>query len=434
MRATRWIAFAAVVVALLAGCSDSGEDEENPGAKEGKRTGPSPSAEATPPGTQLDVPALYDTGRGWESTEEGTQLPLPRTGAVAVYWERPGEGGPDEYGFTVLDAATGEKRWSSVPVSPLESTSLPYIRATVDGKEYLALWSSGTTDDDAINRGKEVVAIDIFPADASGDGVRPVHVEVDGEGKVRDGGAGLLVQSGDDTVVAVDPATGDTTEYGVADQEPPADCPECDSSWQVKGLTDDGLLIGTSIDIDYNGFWVPGAWTAADLRPKGVAPGEPSRVQVISDDLLVVDWGQERNSEAIVWSAVDSSSGKTLATVRCEGDTTPGDHHLSANGRYLAHGGRVFDLEEGTGVCYERTDSTNAVEFQLATDEGVVYGNAIGSEGFISSEDPVQLDMRTGKIEEFDDVTIDFPFGDTAGFGLFWDEASRTMVAYPHAS
>ncbi|MFF0723620.1 hypothetical protein [Streptomyces sp. NPDC004134] len=434
MRTTRWIACVAVAGALLAGCSDSGEDEGKPGAKEGKRTGPSPSAEATPPGTQLEVPALYDTGRGWESTEEGTQMVLPRSGAVAVYWERPGESGPDEYGFTVLDAATGEKRWSSVPVSPLGNTDLPVIRMTVDGKEYLAAWSSGTTDADAVNRGKEVVAIDIFPADASGDGVKPVHVEVAGAGKVRNGGAGLLVSDDGDTVVAVDPATGETTEYGVDDQEPPADCPECESSWEVRGLTDNGLLMGTSIDIDYGGFWVPGGWTAADLRPKGVDPDGSPIAQVISDDLLVVDWGQERTSDAIVWSAVDSASGKTLATVRCKGDSTSIDDHLSADGRYLAHGGRVFDLEEGTGVCYERTDSTNAVEFQNVTDEGVVFGYAISSEGFSSAEEPVQLDMRTGEIEEFDDVNTEFPFGDTAGFGLFWDEASNTMVAYPHTS
>lgn len=220
MRATRWIACAAVVVALLAGCSDSGEDEENPGAKDGKRTGPSPSAEATPPGTQLEVPAAVRHGArlGVDGGGHAVAAPADRRGGGVL--GAAGRGGADEYGFTVLDAETGEKRWSSVPVSPLESTNLPYIRATVDGKEYLALWSSGTTDDDAINRGKEIVAIDIFPADSSGDGVRPVHVEVDGEGKVRDGGAGLLVQSGDDTVVAVDPATGDTTEYRVNDQDP----------------------------------------------------------------------------------------------------------------------------------------------------------------------------------------------------------------------
>lgn len=434
MRRMSWVAGVAVAGALMTACSGSGEDSGGAATGTGKRTGSSPSTEATPPGTQLEVPALYDTGRGWESAEEGTQVPLPRTGAVAVIQERPGEGGPDEYSLIVLDAATGEKRWSSVAVSPLGPTDLPVIRTTVDGKEYLAAWSSGTTEADAVNRGKEVVALDIFPADSSGDGVQPVHVEVEGTGKVRDGGAGLLVaDDGDDTVVAVDPATGDTTDYVVNDQEPPADCPDCSSSWEVRGLTDNGLLMGTSIDIDYDAFWVPGGWTAADLRPKEADPEESPIVQAISDDLLVVDWGEARGSDSIVWSAVDGASGKTLATVRCDGDVTPIDAHLSANGRYLAHGGRVFDLKAGTGVCYERTESTNPVEFQIATDEGVIYGNADTSDGFTSAGGPVQLDMRTGKIKEFDDVNTEFPFGDTAGYGLFWDEATQTMVAYPHA-
>ncbi|UED83229.1 hypothetical protein [Streptomyces profundus] len=437
MRGRRRLAGLAAVGALVAGCSGSGGDEGSPGANGEKdaesraSAAPSPEAEQTPPDTQLSVPALYDTSRGWESTEEGTQFPLPRTGAVALYWERTSEVAPTEHGFTVLDATTGERRWSSVPIGPLGSTDLPHFRATVDGREYLVAWSTGVTGADAINRGEEITAIDIFPADSSGEAVEPLRVELPGEREVRNGGAGLLVRDGDDSVVAVDPATGDTTEYLVDDQEPPADCPDCHESWMVKGITENGPLMGTRTDIDYGGLWVPGGWATSDLRPPGTDPENDPSVGLVSDHLLVLGWGEEAASGETVWTAVDSASGETLATVNCAGDrSSETDVHLSANGRYLAHGNRVFDLEEGTGVCFQRTETTNAVEFRLASDPGVIYGYAIEPQGFTAAERPVQLDMRTGEIEQFDDIDIDLPFGDTAGYGLFWD---GTLVAYPHA-
>ncbi|MDT0445287.1 hypothetical protein [Streptomyces johnsoniae] len=368
------------------------------------------------------MPSLYDTGRGWESSEEGTQFVLPRSEAVGVYWERQGE-----YGFTVLDAATGETRWSSVPISPVEHTDVPFVVVTVDGKEYLAAWSSGTTDSDAVNIGRDIVSLDIFPAEASGDAVQPLHVEVDGDGDVRDGGAGLLVRGDGDTAVAVDPATGDTTEYDINTLEPPSDCPDCESSWMIVGLTANGPLLGTQIDIDYSGFWVPGGWATTDLRPEGADPEEAPSLGVAKDNLLVAGWDEAGDSDAYLWTVVDSASGQTLATVRCEGHmTSSSDTTLSANGRYLAHGARVFDLQGGTGECHQRTDTTNQLRFEIVTDEGMAFG-------YSSTDSPVQLDMTTGEIEELDDVNVHFPFGDTAGFGLFWDDAARTMVAYPHS-
>ena len=419
------------VGALLTACSGSGDGEEQgTGSAQDGGGGAEQQAEASqePPSIQLSVPSLYDTSRGWESDLEGTQIPLPRSGAVAVYSEQ-----EDGYRFTVMDAATGEKQWSSVLLQPLGNTNLPYLVSAVGGKEYLVAWSSGTTDADAINVGREVVSIDIFPVVLdevpSGSGVEPVHVEVEGEGDVHGLGTGLVVEDDGDTVVAVDPATGDTTEYQLDELAPPAGCPDCDADRQVVALTENGPLLTTvTRGIDDSGYWVPDGWSAEDLRPDNADPDEEPVVSAVTDNLLLTGWDEAGETDGFLWHVVDSASGQTLASIRCEGEqvTTGAGSRLSANGRYLTNGPRVFDLETGSGVCYERTETTHQLRFEIVTDEGMAYG-------YSWTDDPVQLDMRSGELAEIEDPTIDFPFGDTAGYGLFWDGVSETMVAYPHA-
>ncbi|GHE25978.1 hypothetical protein GCM10017673_29450 [Streptosporangium violaceochromogenes] len=61
---------------------------------------------------------------------------------------------------------------------------------------------SGFQGADVISKERQVTTIDIFPARAAGDGVKPAHhLGLDGEGAVTNGGGGLLVNLGNDVVL-----------------------------------------------------------------------------------------------------------------------------------------------------------------------------------------------------------------------------------------
>src|SRR5581483_2423823 len=96
------------------------------------------------------------------------------------------------------------------------------------------------------------------------------------------------------------------------------------------------------------------------------------------------------------------------------------------NGRYLIRGQTVFDLKQGTGRCYAETTTDKPVQFTGVTDSGIAFAVASPDTG---DEQPVQIDVATGKVEPLDTRLV--PFADVAGYGLFWDDATGTMVAYP---
>ncbi|MGW3730800.1 hypothetical protein [Streptomyces sp. NPDC000851] len=191
-----------VAVGLLTSCGGgSGSDDSSRGR--------------AAPKTQLSVPSLYDTSRGWESDLPGTQLTLPHSEAVAVF-----QGGRNNGAFTVLDVTSGKTLWESATVEG--SSQMSPLSVTVKGQDYLVASASGAVGADAVSKGREVTTIDIFPAHGSGGAVKPArHLELDGEGVVRDGGGGLLVELDDGVVMTVDPATGATKKYDLDELEPP---------------------------------------------------------------------------------------------------------------------------------------------------------------------------------------------------------------------
>lgn len=81
-----------------------------------------------------------------------------------------------------------------------------------------------------------------------------------------------------------------------------------------------------------------------------------------------------------------------------------------------------FDLQRGTGHCFEETDRDKPVHLTEVTDDGVAAGES------------VVVDVATGWVSESDHTAV--PFSDYAGFGLFWDEEGEegeAMFAYPHS-
>ncbi|WP_059011890.1 hypothetical protein [Streptomyces specialis] len=376
----------------------------------------------------MAVPEGYDTGQGWQSDLAGTRYVLPGTPAVAVFTgEETAEGG-----FTVLDAADGTPSWTSAPVRAVEEDGTVHsLTVSTGDADHLVAWSTGTSGADAVSRGEEIVSLDIFPATGSGEAVEPAHhIEIDGSGTVTDGGAAVLVTGDDGVAVAVDPATGERTTYDPETLDVPDGCDDCPVSGEIIGVTEAGPLLVDSYG--YSGFWVPGAWSSGTARPENAAE-DSAFVDQVTDTALVARWYGKEGSSETVWAVLDGATGETRATVRCPetygaNDTPAEDENqaVSADGRYLAYGHRVFDLEEGTGHCFAETENTNPVRFFAVTDDGRAFGLAGTDEG----DAPVELDIASGEFTEMAAGTS-LPLAHLPGMGVFTEETVGTLVAYP---
>jgi hypothetical protein len=438
-----WIAIVALLLAGTGGgmywATQNGSDQGSHGFRTGtekpsrtgagkpSRTGTgkpsSTSSRRAAPKTQLSVPSLYDTSRGWESGLPGTQLTLPHSRAVAVFRE----GGRNNGTFTVLDVTSGKTLWKTEVKSPGITSALS---VTVRGKDYLVASASGTAGANVVSKGREVTTIDIFAARATGDNVRPTHhLELQGDGVVKNGGGGLLVELDDDVVMTVDPATGATKKYDLSKMKPPAsECKLCFASTKAVAVTPRGPLLAT--DTQPRGhYWVPGAWSGGGLT----TDSEHKVFMAPVGNSLVAEWHDEGAADD-TWAVLDPATGKVRAKVNCaptQGvvDDDPKGASPSANGRYLVRSHTVFDLEKGSGRCFEETDRDKPVHLTGVTDDGVAFG--IGASTAVRSDPPVIIDLVTGQVEASDYVVA--PFGDYSGYGLFWDDSTNTMVAYPHA-
>jgi hypothetical protein len=415
---------AMVATGLLSACGGDPARLEEPvgGAKRpASSVSPTSPTEAAPK-TRLPVPGLYDTSRGWQSDLPGTQLTLPHSEAVAVFRQ-----GANSGTFTVLNVTSGETLWVSRTLRA-PGTMSP-LSVTVQGQDFLVASASGVADAGVVSKGHDITTIDILPAENSGAAVEPArHLELDGLGVVLNGGGGLLVQM-EDVVMTVDPASGETKRYNLRDLKPPsAMCILCDAV-MVVAVTSRGPLLTTDPKFWGGHYWVPGAWSSGDLG----AGGEVF-ITLVAEDALVAKWHDTATARDI-WAVLDSATGKVRAKIDCAPprgviSVNAKEASLSAGGRYLVRIHTVFDLERGTGHCYEETEQDQPVRLTGVTDDGVAFGVAASSDGTPSGR-PVIIDIATGKVEASDHSAV--PFGDYAGYGLFWDDSTKTMVSYPHA-
>lgn len=194
-------------------------------------------------------------------------------------------------------------------------------------------------------------------------------------------------------------------------------------------MTSQGPLLTTARKDRRAHYWVPRAWYSGDLTPSG--NGEVF-VAAVEEDLLVANWYDEVKGRES-WAVLDSATGKIVAEVGCEpsrgmGGSDAGGSSLSAQRRYLVFDYLAFDLQQGTGHCFEETDRDKPVYLTGVTDDGVAFGVAPGG---TYAETPVAVNLSTGQVSESEHSAV--PFSDYAGFGLFWDEESEVMVGYPHA-
>ncbi|MEW2294672.1 hypothetical protein ABZ719_18500 [Streptomyces sp. NPDC006743] len=379
------------------------------------------------------MPSVYDTSHGWESDMMGTHLFLPHSAAVAVFQPAANNGE-----FTVMDAATGTTTWTK----KVEGVGMMSALVTTEqGQDYLVATSSGTKGEDAVRKGRDVTTLDIFNAkDAASGAVTPAHhLELPGEGTVTDGGGGLLVRFGEDTVATVDPATGATKSFDLKKMKPPADeCHLCFASTKAVAVTSRGPLLATDEQPKAH-YWVPGSWSGGALTTDSenklfMTPVRTALFALWHDD------GARQDTLAVL----DPATGKVRAKVNCtaqgfqRNEDAAKSASLSANGRYLVQDDAAFDLEKGTGRCFGDTARTKAVDLDAVTDDGTAFGSTLPADDS-QERSPVVVDIATGTVRaDRYEVT---PFGDFAGHGLFLYNADRSdtdlehsrVVAYRHA-
>ncbi|OKI32167.1 hypothetical protein A6A29_21745 [Streptomyces sp. TSRI0281] len=146
---------------------------------------------------------------------EGLTRPTVAPHSKLVLFLKTYEGGA-AFGVEARDGATGAVRWSSAPWKPAERAaeiSADDVRLAVAakaGKDYVVLAAAVAEGRDAVNRGKEIADVAVFPADSSGADVEPTHrLKVPDGGSVSPHDTNGTVAFGTDTgITTVDVTTG----------------------------------------------------------------------------------------------------------------------------------------------------------------------------------------------------------------------------------
>ncbi|POX40888.1 hypothetical protein C3486_11905 [Streptomyces sp. Ru73] len=443
--------------AFVTGCSGTGPVADGEPAKK-KRSSPTAA-----PLTEISAPSGYRATEGWQQKltwlpENARTVPVAASvpaGKVA-YLTTVAEAG---YAVQVRDAATGRIEWTGkpwVPPTPLSEVTeassfqsddpeLPGVTTVhQDGRDYVVAWAHGVRGKDELNSGKELVELQIFPLDASGENVAPAHrvavplkdedgstsVNADPDDlEVSDGGAGLVLHwDGYATYSAsVDMASGKVTSYGNGSKLGT----ECDTgtctAW-VAATTAGGPVAVSTLN---GGFGVPKRWSSQDVTPDGAATGHLRSNDKLNGDVvgtagthLVAEWtpkGEDQGGDR-VWSVHDSATGRVQASTSCspadvdsQGSRGGPRVATSADGRYVAYGSVVFDLREHKGVCLAGDTQRKGILVSAVRDDGIAYGTvpAADTDGTVA-----QVRVADGRAEALPAGT-ELPLQPLKDSGLF---------------
>jgi hypothetical protein len=193
--------------------------------------------------------------------------------------------------------------------------------------------------------------------------------------------------------MSIDPLSGKAAPLKLADVKAPADCADCEGDTLVavagkKPIVADG---GT--------FWMDGGWSGASVAPPKADP-ERAKAWPATEGRLLVEWEEADDGDGNLWAVHDAETGKVQATVMCPkeaglGDIRDPESAISPNGTYLVADHTVFDLDGGTGQCFEETGDKKPLTFQAVSDQGIAYG---GSESVAVKRSPSDalVELRIG--------------------------------------
>ncbi|MDG4860252.1 hypothetical protein P8605_19195 [Streptomyces sp. T-3] len=413
---------------LLLAMWGGGKDKKDEGAEEGGKPGGGPSEQSQAkggPDTRLEVPAAYDTAEGWEISGVSEQFAVAQAAGRIAYAERVGK---DRFRIRAVDARTGRRSWQGEPWRPLADRPAGFPRLVAlakDGRQYFATWSYGKFAADPLSEADRIVSLDLYDA---ADGTRQrVELPWPEAPAVSGSGPGLLIGKGTTRAAVIDPVTGRTAKYGPADLAYPKGCANCRRLTEIRALTSKGLLISGAGE-----FWVPGAWHARKVAPKGTDPGSGTPTSVTGDRVLA-KWSKKKGGKGAAgfdtWAVHDAVDGKVLASVECHKPAIePGrypDAVLSPGGRYLVAGNLAFDLEEKAGHCFEEDGVAKSLTLATVTDQGVAYG-ATGARGAADALSgggtPVEVPLDTAEPKALS-PSLRLPAYDLGETGIFrWED------------
>ncbi|GAA1537096.1 hypothetical protein GCM10009730_52940 [Streptomyces albidochromogenes] len=395
---------------LLATCGGGDATDE-------KRPSPGPSASASTrksaaagPATRLAVPSAYANDRGWEITGASPEYAVAASAGRVGLLERVSA---TRFRLRTVDAAGGRTRWTGDAWQPLSDPAhFPRLLAVAkDGREFFVTWSYGKVGEDALSSADMIVALDVY--DVRDGAQRRVELPWADVPSVTGDGPGVLVSDGGADSAVVDPLTGLVTRVAAKDLRYPKGCGECRTQTQVRAVTEKGLLVSGRRE-----FWVRGGWHSRTRAPGGTeaASGVPTSV---ADGRVLAKWRKKRGSEGAadydVWAVHDATTGKVLARAQCRRPAIePGTYPraaLSPEGRYVVAGSLGFDLETGSGHCFEEPDGTRPLSLTAVTDTGVAYGTT-------ATRTPVEADLTARRPAALA-ANAHVPAVEVAGTGLF---------------
>ncbi|MGW2748068.1 hypothetical protein [Streptomyces sp. NPDC001450] len=429
---------------LLLAVSVAGCDSGNGGTHGSGKNGALDPFHQAKPLAKLSVPAAYDASKGWDETLNWVPgsvktLPVtvaPRAGEVALMHVA-----SNGYTIQARAADTGRVRWTSAPWNPPtplegaagdpaegEAAEIPDVMAVEqDGREYIIAYAHGLRGKDALHKGTAVVSLAVYSADATGASVKPlrqIDLPVKGEPAVRVSpyggrvlvGLGNMVDSGlyPARSFAVDVVTGQSTAYDHPD-DLLSPCGQADcAGGRVIAATPDGPLVG----VDNGGFGLAGHWFSDSVRPSGtertgdLAPFNGLAYGVI-DGHVLAGWQTPDKEDGTaadpVWSVHDLGTGRLQASMTCGYDLNnninAGNYAsnreygmvASPDGRYLAAGPVVFDLQHKKGICLAPDGDRKSIAITSIRDDGTAYG-AVQEDTAAAKNDPVvaQIDLTAG--------------------------------------
>ncbi|SDK03023.1 hypothetical protein SAMN05421806_104106 [Streptomyces indicus] len=362
-----------VVLALLLLLATCGGKKDGSGDDSGDGSPPKkPAATGRGPATRLDVPAAYDSGKGWELSGVSEEYALAPHARVLTYLQR-ADGG--RFRLRAVDVRTGKQAWAGEAWRPLSAApgTVPRLAAVAkDGREYFATWSYGKLGGDPLSEADRVLVVDLY--EAVGGARQRVELPWEAAPSVSASGPGLVVGVGSGTAAVLDPETARTATYKAGDLKYPKGCAGCRRLTEVVGVTSKGPLVNGEGE-----FWVRGAWHGRKAAPKGGVSGTAVSV---SGDRVLARWdhkpAKNKPVDREIWAVHDGASGKVLASAECPRPALrPGRYPAavtSPDGRYLVAGQLAFDLEGKSGHCFAAGSGAKPVTLATVGDSGVAYG------------------------------------------------------------
>lgn len=412
---------------LLATCGgDSSSDRSDKKPKK-------PAETSAGPTTRLSVPPEYATADGWEIIGAAPEYAVSRpTGRLAFLVTASG----NRYRLRTIDAASGKLAWSGPAWRPPDPLHFPKLLSvdTAD-RQFFATWAYGKVGD-GLSATDTFVSLDVY--DAADGSRRRVEVPWSGAPKVTATGPDILISDGRANSAVVDPATGEVTRVAAGSLKYPKGCPDCERLTEVRGQTEQGLLVSGSRE-----FWVRGGWFSRNVAPKGAdrRSGVPTSV---APGWVLAKWqlakGAERAASHELWAVHDAATGKPVVSVECHKPAIePGRYPeavVAPSDGYLVAGNLAFDLSTAKGFCLEDEDGSASLTLASVTDRGVAYGATNvrdASDALDGGGEPVEMAFTNGAVSPLA-PNVRLPGMETAGVGLFrWtDRRDRLhLIGYP---